>query len=315
MRKIESVRILKVGGASLLSARSVRKETQRILEGGYQVVVVSAFSNITNILEATAEFFFLENPTDALDFFESKFVNYHKKIAKSLGIERALCEYVQNLKQELQESTDVDTWSSEPESKKKFLQYILTFGERISAEIFYRYLQKQSTQRICRKDARSLIFTDPKAPDEDGGFAPNVQLSLQQLSSGLKDDMYTNQIVVLEGFIAAGNTNLGRNGSDTTLALVARACHCLGLNPEVFYLKAGPFETDEEGNLSYHLFLAEQEVFPQPFVHPDAVRLLAQEHIPFHVLSSKDPNYQLSVGEPQTTSENSNTFVLEKEAV
>ncbi len=302
----ETVRILKIGGASLRDAKSIRASAQVVKDGGYDMLAVSAIKNVTNILEKVAHLVSDDKTLeDAYHLFEKSFMRLHQDISRDLSVLSYMHLFLQDLKQEMEEMTDIDVLNHDPESQKEFSEHLLTFGERALVQIFKLFLERKKRCQVYYKDARNLILPDFQNPKKDGGFAPNVQVTLEHMKpflSELQGAVGSKPLLITEGFITAKNKNLGRNGSDTTIALFAVAYKQIGYHPEVFYLKGGKFKTKDGTNqLSYEDFLEGQSGYKQPFVHPEAVNLLMEENIPFYILSSEDKEYRLEVGNTSET--------------
>lgn len=105
------------------------------------------------------------------------------------------------------------------ECTKRTLDFIMSFGERLSAFIIFKTLQN-SLKTVDLLDARKVIKTN----DEFGKAQVNFKKTNSLLQNYFKDH---KGVTVVTGFIASNEegvtTTLGRSGSDFTAAIVGAA--------------------------------------------------------------------------------------------
>lgn len=215
--------VLKFGGTSVASAdrlRSVKEILLKYFDNEDRViVVVSAFSGVTDLLISSADL--AESGDDTyIDKIDSFFQKSHT-IAKDLlsdesynKIKKTLVDNHSSLKSLLSGVFLIQ------EASQKTRDYILSFGERNCAFIFSNYLIEQgiSAEYI---DARNYIKTD----DSFG----KAQVDFKETNKLIQDKFLNFKgIGVVTGFIGSDSksgrtTTLGRGGSDFTAAIFASA--------------------------------------------------------------------------------------------
>jgi hypothetical protein len=296
-----SFHIGKVGGACLKDVYDVVNLPGIIRENKLRVLVVSAFKGTTNLLEKSANSFLNWMHEEGWDHFDA-FARKHEKIASDLGI--SITKTLQDFRQELNDV--VSTLSDEPEGHEVSLtrDYILSFGERVSREIIQKYL-KEKRFKVVHLDPRQSIFVDPKKEKGFGEAKIHLEKTRERMSALFAPEMAGDSLIIMEGFIAAGNSNLGRNGSDTTLALVAQVLMSMSVTPAVTYFKNESLKTkaglEVPGAFTkYSYFKNQTREGEQPYLHPDALGLYKMCGLPFRIKSAQNPDYQLIVGEEVT---------------
>lgn len=272
----DSLVLLKVGGSCMKNANDIRKVANLVKNLSPKFLVVSAMKGVTTTLDKVVDLFVSEKPEAAWDLFHKKFVRFHIAIAEELQIE--VKDFLLDFKKEIEEETDLASLS-EVNVNGRFRNFVVSLGERVSRHILQNYLSKMKIN-FHHVDARRVIFTR-----DDGHI--RLQTTMEKISNAFHANY--GKSIIMEGFIAAENQNLGRNGSDTTLALIALTCFKNGFFPASIYLKADEFESENypvhDKSMVYQTFLDYQETFPQPYVHSDAVELFKSENIPFKVIN------------------------------
>jgi|GEM_PF-1791278 len=181
------------------------------------------------------------------------------------------------------------------------------FGESFFVpEVVCPILKKQGLD-IEFLDARKMIFLQDNFPKLSEDLFSFVDIKEEKTLETIGYFFSrTEKIVIMQGFVAK-NGLLGWNGSDTTLSLLARAYYQQAKKiPRVIFWKGTPlYTTSSEGiNLSvsldgttkYRYLENTQKKATQPFIHPQAIRLLDEPYsIPFGVRLPNDENYHLMV--------------------
>ncbi|MFK7060636.1 bifunctional aspartate kinase/homoserine dehydrogenase I [Flavobacterium oreochromis] len=212
------MKVLKFGGTSVGSAQSILQSINIINRSNKkQIVVVSAFSEITDLLEDSIkkalkkELSYIEN----INIIRQK----HEKVIVELKINDEdliffLNEKILEVKNLLNGIYLLGELS--PKNKDK----ILSIGELLSSNIIYHKLHKYNNS--CKlKDSRELIKTD-----SNFGKA-NVDFELSNFLIQYYFEKNESKITILPGFISQdkdkNTTTLGRGGSDYTASIIAAA--------------------------------------------------------------------------------------------
>ncbi len=207
--------VLKFGGTSVGSTENI-KIVKRILEGQEQAcaVVVSAFGGVTDQIIHTANLASEQNQAfrDEITIIRER---HFDAVNELLEGERK--EFTRNeVDSLLNEFQDVLQGVYQLQDlSDKTLDFLLSFGERLSATIIARYIEG-----AIYIDSRKLILSDSKF----GNATVQFEVSNKQIRSQLKE---VHKVALLPGFIATDEhgrtTTLGRGGSDYTAAIIAAA--------------------------------------------------------------------------------------------
>jgi aspartokinase/homoserine dehydrogenase 1 len=215
--------VYKFGGTSIGTAARIRNVAEIIRTGLLStrlVVVVSAIHKVTDMLLETA---MLASRGDegykaGLDEIES----LHLTIATELLGEGELKEGLGWLAVELAELHDViHGIFLLREMSEKSTALALSYGERLSAAIVSRYLDRTGIASEA-VDARGLIITDSGHCGAKVNSHATEKLVRERMSS-------VKTLPVVTGFIASSPdgmvTNLGRGGSDYTATILGSVLH------------------------------------------------------------------------------------------
>jgi len=176
------------------------------------IVIVSAFGGITDQIITTARKAMQHDPTyrdEMIAIGERHFQAIHDLLEGenreyTLKIVDALINEFQDILHGVYLLEDLSP---------KTLDYLLSFGERLSALIISRFIEKADYY-----DARKLIITDSNFSNATVDF-PATEKRIRSKLGNLKGT------VILPGFVASDQqgrtTTLGRGGSDYTAAIVA----------------------------------------------------------------------------------------------
>jgi aspartokinase/homoserine dehydrogenase 1 len=176
------------------------------------------------------------------------------------------------------------------ECTPRTLDLVMSFGERLSAQLFTAYLGVAGLPaRLV--DARDLIVTDGR----HGQARVDSAASYKRLRAALKP---AQGIPVVTGFIAAAadgaTTTLGRNGSDYTASIVGAA---LGVERiDIWVAQHGVRSASPEHvpdtfvipRLTYREAM-ELSYFGARIIHPFALLPAVEGGIPIHVLGLDAP--------------------------
>ncbi len=209
------MKVLKFGGTSVGSPDRIRG-VKRIIESldSPCVIVVSAFSGVTDKLKQISEFASQRNP-DYKTLLAELIEKHNETAIYLLQDERKelVLSAIAELAKELEETLHGVYLLRELSNRS--LDHILSFGERLSSFIISHIIDNS-----VFVDTRYIIKTD----DNYGNAAVNFDLTNILIRKELTD---LGKIVVVPGFIGSNNQNetttLGRGGSDYTAAIIAAA--------------------------------------------------------------------------------------------
>ena len=214
--------ILKFGGTSVADEDCIKKVVEIIRneqkEHGSLAVVVSAFGGITNLLIKTS------NAAASGDIrYEKYFEEIQERHVQAIKALLPVTEQSGVLSEVLALCTKLREVLHGVylirESSLRSLDYILSFGERLSAFIISHALTVSGIDSEFL-DARKLIITN----EEFGSAKINKPVTYKNITEHFNKK---NKLQVITGFIATteddATTTLGRGGSDYTAAVFAAA--------------------------------------------------------------------------------------------
>jgi aspartokinase/homoserine dehydrogenase 1 len=215
MKHVDRMKVLKFGGTSVGSTENIRVVRQ-ILEGqkGPCVAVVSAFGGVTDQIIRTATLASERNSAfrEELAAIRERHFGAVRELMTGERCDFTLKE-VESLADEFQEA--LQGISLLQDLSNKTLDFLLSFGERLSATVIARYMED-----AVYVDARKLIHTD----SHFGNATVHFEISNRRIREQLGG---LGKLAILPGFIASDDqgrtTTLGRGGSDYTAAIVAAA--------------------------------------------------------------------------------------------
>ncbi len=215
------MKVLKFGGTSVGSAKNIRSVINIVKSNSEkQLVVVSAFSGVTNLLlEGIHD---LLNNKNSFDSISAKIVDIHLNVINELisdeSVRNTIFKYLHTeldkLKQLYQGISLIKELTPKAEAK------IVSFGELLSSFIITEAMHANglNAERI---DARELIVANNNYSNALVDFKATNQ-NIQALVS-----QTTSNVIIIPGFVAANKeketTVLGRGGSDYTAAIIAAA--------------------------------------------------------------------------------------------
>lgn len=209
-------KVAKFGGTSMADATAMRR-CASIVKGDpdKKIVVVSATSGTTNMLSDFIAGVAKEQKVEIAQQVRKK----HLNICKDLKYQSETVKKITPLLEELMEIASTNRIMT-PILRDE----ILSFGERLSSEIFTAILKEETGENVICFDVRKVIRTDQNY----GSAEPDIdQISVEYESLLLA--LTENSRVVTQGFIGSdelGNTTtLGRGGSDYSAALLAEAAN------------------------------------------------------------------------------------------
>jgi len=217
------MKVLKFGGTSVGSAKSI-KSVIEIVKGnttsGKQIVVVSAFSGVTNLLLDGIQTILTKK--NSFDTISTRIVDIHLNVINELIDDETVKNTIFNflhteldkLKQLFQGISLIKELTPKTEAK------IASFGELLSSFIIKEAMLANGLN-VERKDTRELIVANKNYS--------NAIVDFKSTNSNIKEylKINTTDVILVPGFVAANNeketTVLGRGGSDYTAAIIAAA--------------------------------------------------------------------------------------------
>lgn len=213
--------VAKFGGTSMGSAEALRNAADILArDPSSRLAVVSACSGVTNQLIALADAELAGNVPDADRLSETLRLR-HTSLANDLGLSMAAFE---GLFQELSDLRGVlrDAHASGETRSPRWLDQVLSLGERLSSELFAAFLRAEGRDAVVF-DARTALRTDSLYGKAEPDVKKIAALS-QQLLAPL---VAKHEVVVTQGFLGSNDigitTTLGRGGSDYSAALFGEA--------------------------------------------------------------------------------------------
>jgi aspartate kinase len=302
--------VMKFGGTSVGTGKNIRHVAGLVVgnvkAGNKVVVVVSALAGVTNSLIEIADQA-KKGTEQQIKEFTAKLYDKHQiaiaEAIKNNGIKKDAEQIVKDTVAELGKILTGVCYVGELTPKSR--DYILSFGERLSAPVVWGAIRdlKIDVQWFTGKDAG--IVTD----SEFGNASPLMNVTIHQLRERLEPLLEKGVTPVVTGFIAATQdgvvTTIGRGGSDYTATIIG-----VGLSADEIWIW-----TDVDGimtadpriipsakmlpELSYQE-AAEMAIFGAKAMHPRALEPVIEAKIPVRIRSTMHP-------------ENSGTLITEVE--
>ncbi len=290
------MRVLKFGGTSVANAQNIKLVLDIILSKAKEdklVVVVSAFSKVTDLLQLAAVKAASNDETFReilLEIERNHLITLKEFIPVSE--QSSLLSHVKRIINHLE--TLLEGCSLLGELSPRTSDTILSFGELLSSYIIAEAL-KQQLKNSNYKDSRELIKTN----NHFGKAAVNFDISDQLITDFFASN--ENQVVVMPGFIASTvngiNTTLGRGGSDYTAAIIASALDASDL--EIWTDVNGMFTANPKivkqaqpiDSISYQEAM-ELSHFGAKVLYPPTIQPVLRKNIPIHIKNTFEPQAQ-----------------------
>jgi aspartate kinase len=307
MKKI----VMKFGGTSVATGENIRNVAgmvaQTVKQGCSVVVVVSALDGTTDALFEAAEKVKKGNDEYVQKFKQELLAKHLTAAAKAIVNKRVRKEVEQILEKTIDELEKVLTGISYVgELTPKSKDYVLSFGERLSAPIVWGALRDLGleTQFFTGKEAG--IVTDSNF----GEASPLMNVTTHQLKEKIGPLLEKRVIPVVTGYTAATQdgvvTTLGRGGSDYTATLIGAA---LAADEVWIWTDVDGLMTADPKiipsakvlpELSYQE-AAEMAIFGAKAMHPRALEPIMKENIPARIRNVFNPkNHGTLISNEQT---------------
>lgn len=266
-----------------------------VKEGCRVAVVVSALDGVTDKLFEAAETVQKGNE-GYVKKFKQELLDRHlsaaSKAIKNKQVRKEVEQIIEKTIDELEKVLTGISYVGELTPKSK--DYVLSFGERLSAPIVWGTLQdlKLETQWFTGKEAG--IVTDAYF----GSASPLMNVTMHQLKERIAPLLEKNVVPVVTGYIAATQegivTTLGRGGSDYTATLLGAA---LAVDEVWIWTDVDGIMTADPKiiptarllpELSYQE-AAEMAIFGAKAMHPRALEPIIKEKIPARIRNVFNP--------------------------
>jgi diaminopimelate decarboxylase/aspartate kinase len=287
--------VVKFGGTSvstLANWRNIAFVVKRRLEKGARVLVVhSAITKITDMLEKLLASAQAGNPEDALRAIEDR----HRQLTADLGI--GVSPQLQGYFDELRQMANGIALVRELSDRTR--ARVMANGELMATEIGARYLKAQGID-VTWMDAREMLLAEDRGASAKASvlsatcsFAPDAVLEKRL------DD--STPVVITQGFIARdseGNTCLlGRGGSDTSASYLGAKIRAQQI--EIWTDVPGMFSANPRATPSARLIRAlhydeAQEIATSgaKVLHPRCLLPARQYQIPLYVYATQTPDLE-----------------------
>jgi aspartate kinase len=294
MKKI----IMKFGGTSVGTGENIRRVADIVSQYAqeYKVaVVVSALAGVTNkLLEVACQA--KKSDEKLVKNFTEELLQKHKEaVAAAINSKQLQKEVNQIIEETIAELEKVLTgicYVGELTPKSK--DYVVSFGERLSAPIVWGAIEDHKLETQCFTGKEAGIVTDSNFGEADPLMNFTAHLARERLEPLLEK----NVIPVVTGFIAANQdgvvTTVGRGGSDYTATILGVALEA----DEVWIWTDvdGIMTTDPKlvpsaqmlPQLSYQE-AAEMAIFGAKAMHPRALGPVSKENIPVRIRNAFHP--------------------------
>jgi aspartate kinase len=311
LKKLKKI-VMKFGGTSVATGENIRRVVNIVasnVKKDYRVVVVvSALAGITNQLIEEAEQA-KKKDEKQIQEFTRKLVEKHvasvTEAIENKGIKKDVEQVIRKKVNELKKVLTGICYVGEITPKSK--DYVLSFGERLSAPIVWGALRdiKLPTRYFTGKEAG--IVTD----ENFGEARPLMNVTTHQVKERLEPLLEKKVVPVVTGYIAATQdgivTTLGRGGSDYTATILSAA---LAADEVWIWTDVDVIMTTDPKivqsarrlpQLSYGE-AAEMAIFGAKAMHPSALEPVIETRIPVRIRNVFNPeNYGTLIADAQTT--------------
>jgi aspartate kinase len=291
--------VMKFGGTSVATGENIRRVANIVADSvkqGYRVVVVvSALAGVTNQLVEEAEQAKKRKEKQIQEFTEKLVEKHVAAVAKAIedkSIQKEVEQIIEKTVTELEKVLTGICYVGELTSKSG--DYVLSFGERLSAPIVWGALRdlKLQTQYFTGKEVG--IVTDSNF----GEANPLMNVTTHQVKERIEPLLERKVIPVITGYLAATQdgvvTTLGRGGSDYTATLigVALAADEVWIWTDVDgIMTADPKIVPSARRLPELSYgeAAEMAIFGAKAMHPSALEPVIEARIPVRIRNVFNP--------------------------
>jgi aspartate kinase len=291
--------VMKFGGTSVGTGENIRHAADLVSQYAKNdcrvAVVVSALAGVTNkLLDVAGQA--KKSDEKHIETFTKELLQKHlEAISTAIGSKKIQKEVTLIIEETIAELEKVLTgicYVGELTPKSK--DYVVSFGERLSAPIVWGAIQDHKLETQCFTGKEAGIVTDSNFGDADPLMNFTTHLVRERLGPLLEKSI----IPVVTGFIAANQdgiiTTVGRGGSDYTATILGVALEAdevwiwtdvdgiMTTDPKI--VPAAKMLTE----LSYQE-AAEMAIFGAKAMHPRALEPVMKENIPVRIRSVFHP--------------------------
>ncbi|HUJ84441.1 MAG TPA: aspartate kinase [Candidatus Acidoferrales bacterium] len=291
--------VMKFGGSSVATGENIRHVsgivTQQAKSDCRIAVVVSALAGVTNSLIEVAEQARKSDEKHIQAFtkgLSKKHLAAIESAINSKAIQKEVTQITEKTIAELEKVLTGICYVGELTPKSK--DYVLSFGERLSAPIVWGAIKDRKLESQCFTGKEAGIVTDSNFGEADPLMNFTTHLIRERLSPLLEKGI----IPVVTGYIAADQngvvTTVGRGGSDYTATILGVA---LGADEIWIWTDVeGIMTTDPKivpsakmlPQLSYQE-AAEMAIFGAKAMHPRALEPVIKQNVPVRIRSVFHP--------------------------
>ena len=304
--------VMKFGGTAVDSAEKIAKVSQLTKSYSKQneiVCVVSAMRGMTDGLLALAELV-KQGDKGAIEAFAKKTRETHLKVAREAISQPSLREEavatIDRILRELEEVLAGIVLLGEVTSKST--DYLLSFGERLSAPIVSFALRDIGLNSVSLTGKEAGIVTDSNF----GESKPLMDTTKLRVGHTLEPLLKAGSIPVLTGFIGAdqhGNTTtIGRGGSDYTATIVGSGIRAdeIWLWSDVDGLMTADPKLVPDARVLNEVSFAEameMALFGAKYMHPRALEPVIDTKIPIRIRNTFNVSHKGTVITQQPSKE------------
>ena len=309
MKKI----VMKFGGTSVATGENIRYVAGLVADnakkGSGVIVIVSALDGVTDELFEAAEQAQKEKQ-DYIQAFKQRMLDRHctavAKAVKNPRVRKEVEQIIRKIIDELEKVLTGICYVGELTVKSK--DYVLSFGERLSAPIVWGAIRDVKLESQCFTGKEAGIVTDANF----GEANPLLNVTMHQLKERIEPLLEKHMIPVVSGYIAATQdgvvTTLGRGGSDFTATLIGAA---LAVDEVWIWTDVDGIMTADPKiippakllpELSYQE-ATEMAIFGAKAMHPRALEPIMKANIPArirNVFNPKNPGTLISGNQTAT---------------
>jgi bifunctional aspartokinase / homoserine dehydrogenase 1 len=297
------MKILKFGGSSVGTPARIQSviEIVKLYLSGEVAIVFSAFGGVTDALIQVSKLA-LEGNIEYKHQLEALEKRHLSAVRDLVGIQKQSGILAQ-VKMKINELEDVlHGVYLVKERTPRTLDYIMSFGERLSAYIITEVMKDQGID-AAYLDAREVVRTD----NQYGHARVDFQTTNKLIVDYFKHHADTH---IITGFIATSDTGetttLGRSGSDYTAAIFAGALHASDL--EIWTDVDGMMTADPRlvkkaftvPQMSYEEAM-ELSHFGAKVIFPATMQPAMINHIPIWIKNTFNPGFEGTVIHAEST--------------
>jgi aspartate kinase len=290
--------VMKFGGTSVGTGANIRHVADLVTQNSKEnrvAVVVSALAGVTNsLLEVACQA--KKSDEKKIQVFTKQLLQKHldaiSTAISSKQIQKEVSEITEKTIVELEKVLTGICYVGELTPKSK--DYVVSFGERLSAPIVWGAIKDRKAETQCFTGKEAGIVTDSNFGEAD----PLMNFTTHLIRERLGPLVEKGVIPVVTGFIAADQdgvvTTVGRGGSDYTATILGVALEA----KEVWIWTDvdGIMTTDPKivpsarmlPQLSYQE-AAEMAIFGAKAMHPRALGPVIKENIPVRIRNTAHP--------------------------